>query len=65
MTARRGLQEGCRKAGGVGDWLYRWCYLEGDDAPVEQQQSCADRKDSNEMLGDGALGGGEEKDGAS
>lgn len=36
-----------------------------DDAPVQQQQSCADRKDSNEMLGDRALGEGEENDGAS
>lgn len=35
----------------------------GDDAPVPQQQSCADRNDSNEMLGDRALAA--EKDRAS
>lgn len=33
--------------------------------PVQQQQTSADRNDSNEMLGDRALGEGEEKYGAS
>lgn len=50
---------------GGADWLYHWCYLEEDDVPVQQQQTSADRNDSNEMLGDRALGEGEEKYGAS
>lgn len=56
---------GSRKLEEVIDWSANAARGGGVDAPVEQQQSSADRRDSNEMLGDASLRGGEEEDGVS